>query len=260
MDIHMLASGSSGNALFLQADQTRILVDAGISARRITNAMAALGTDVAALDAIFITHEHIDHIKGLATLVRKYRIPVYTRPDTWEAIPEGTFLPAVCRREITAAVDVGPVKVEAFPLSHDARDPVGYTFSWGEQKCTVATDLGFVTPAVRRALTGSGVVVLEANHDVTLLANGTYPWPLKRRIMSNRGHLSNCDAGWTLARHAAAGTRVLLAHLSQENNRPDLAYQTVTGILRRGGCTTGDIAVKVAFPHKTVSWSYPEEL
>lgn len=258
MEIHVLASGSSGNALFLRAGHTNILVDAGISARRIKHALSAVNVDVAAVDAVFITHEHSDHIKGLATLTRHYHLPVYTRPDTWQAMPSRCLPPADCRREIQAATDIGPVKVEAFAVSHDACDPVGYTFSWGRQKCTIATDLGFVTPVVRQALRGSGMVALEANHDLAMLTNGAYPWPLKRRIMSNRGHLSNCDAGWALARYTAAGTRIFLAHLSRENNRPDLAYQTVTDILRREGYTSRDIAVRLTCPDQTVSWTYPD--
>ena len=258
MEIHVLASGSSGNALFLQADHTGILVDAGISARRIKHALAAVNVDMREVDAVFITHEHSDHIKGLATLTRQYHLPVYTRGDTWRAIPGRCLPPADCRRDIEATVDIGQVKVEAFAVSHDACDPVGYTFSWGRQKCTIATDLGFVTPGVRQALRGSGLVALEANHDLNMLANGTYPWPLKRRIMSNRGHLSNCDAGWALARHTDDGTRIFLAHLSKENNRPALAYQTVTDILQRGGYVERDIAVRLTYPDQTVSWSYPD--
>lgn len=258
MEVHVLASGSSGNALFLRAGHSNILVDAGISARRIKHALAAVNTDVASLHAVFITHEHSDHVKGLATLSRHYHVPVYTRPDTWRAIPERCLPPADCRRAITDTVDVGPVKVAAFGVSHDARDPVGYTFFWGRRKCTVATDLGFVTPTVRQALRGSDVVVLEANHDLTMLTNGAYPWPLKRRIMSNRGHLSNCDAGWALARYATAGTQVFLAHLSQENNRPALAYQTVTDILQRQGYAGRDISVQLTCPDQTVSWDQPD--
>lgn len=255
MKVHVLASGSTGNATCLQFGDTNILVDAGISARRIKNGLDAIGVPVESLSAVLITHEHTDHIKGLATLSKKYRVPMYARPDTWEAMSNRSLLPPECCRALPDSLDIGPVKIEPFSISHDAADPVGFRLYHGSKKCSFATDLGFVTDSVKQALAASDVMVFESNHDTELLQTGAYPWYLKRRIMSNRGHLSNTDCGWTLARLAKKQhTDIFLAHLSKENNRPEIAEATVRGILEDEGYTIGqDITLHVTYPDRTVS-------
>jgi phosphoribosyl 1,2-cyclic phosphodiesterase len=255
MQVHVLASGSSGNALLLDFEKTNILVDAGISARRIKQSLTSVGVEVEDVDGVLITHEHSDHIKGLTTLVKKYRLPVYTRQFTWEAMSCRFELPTECQHNIDVAFEVGKVKVEAFNTSHDAADPVGFSFYSGKVKCSVATDLGFVTSGVKKGLEMSEVMVLEANHDLAMLEQGSYPWYLKKRIMSNRGHLSNYDAGWALARlQRQKQTNVLLAHLSKENNRPEIVETTVSDILSKQGCLLEEnINLQLTCPDKVTS-------
>lgn len=255
MEVHVLASGSTGNATLLKFDHTNILVDAGISARRIQRAMADTGTDVQELDGVLITHEHRDHISGLPTLMKKYHLPVYARPDTWGAMYCRKLLPEENCNILEDSFDIGRIKVEPFSISHDASDPVGFNLFQRDIKCSVATDLGFATETVRKALNLSDIMVLEANHDLDMLQKGSYPWYLKRRIMSNRGHLSNNDAGWLLARLSRKNRMgVMLAHLSQENNRPEIAEQTVSGILQEQGCRLGtEVVLKMTYPNSIAS-------
>lgn len=255
METHVLASGSTGNAIFFDFGATKLLIDAGISARRIKNALNNIGVAIEQIDAVLITHEHSDHVSGLRTLMNKYRIPVYARPAAWVAMPKRAELPTACCCELPDSFNIGEVQIEPFSISHDASDPVGYNFYYRHCKCTVATDLGFVTDTVKQALELSDVLVLEANHDLEMLKTGTYPWYLKRRIMSNRGHLSNVDAGWALARmKRKRHMHVFLAHLSQENNRPHVAENTVGGILAEQGLKLGeDIELHLTYPDATAS-------
>lgn len=250
MQIHVLASGSTGNAIFIEMDNTKLLVDAGISTRRIKQSLDKIGTKIEDVDGVFITHEHRDHVSGLQTLLKKYRLPAYARPDTWQSMYCRASLPDECCKILPDSLDLGKVKVEPFSISHDAADPVGFRLQAGNTKVCVATDLGFVTPTVKDALALSDVLILESNHDVDMLQNGSYPWHLKKRIMSNRGHLANTDAGWTLARlNRKAHTQVFLAHLSKENNRPELAEDTVATILTEQGCKLGqDITLQLTYP------------
>lgn len=230
----LLASGSKGNAAYIELDGKRLLIDAGISARRITQALRAFGTSPASLDGIFITHEHSDHIKGLTTLLKQYRLPLFARPATLAAIRETLEAPDDCFFPMEDEIRLGDVTVRSFRTLHDAAAPVGYAVC-GSKKCSVATDLGFLTDGVLHAIEGSDLLVLEANHDREMLQKGSYPWHLKQRILSNRGHLSNSAAAWALVRLKKRPRAVFLAHLSQENNRPDLALRTVQGILKNQG-------------------------
>ncbi|WP_425059104.1 Putative metallo-hydrolase YycJ [Sporomusa carbonis] len=252
MQIHVLASGSTGNAIFVDMDDTKILIDAGISARRIKQSLDAIGAKIEDIDGVLVTHEHRDHVNGLPTLLKKYRLPAYACPDTWQAMYCRAELPDDCCLSLADSLDIGKIKVEPFSISHDAADPVGFRLYAGGNKVSIATDLGFVTPTVKGALALSDVLVLESNHDIDMLKNGKYPWPLKKRIMSNRGHLANTDAGWTLARLARkAHTHVFLAHLSRENNRPELAETTVADILTNQGCKLGqDITLHLTYPEQ----------
>ena len=255
MEVHVLASGSSGNAVYIKNKQTSILIDAGISARKITTALESVGASAAELDAVLITHEHDDHVKGLQTLLKKYRLPVYAKPAAWQAIGFKEPPPDNCYRGMPDSISVGTMKIEPFAISHDAADPVGFNLFCGSTKCSVATDLGFVTDSVKKALALADIMVLESNHDIDMLRQGSYPWMLKKRIMSNRGHLSNNDAAWTLARlPRKQHTHVFLAHLSKENNRHELAHATVSDILRSQGLTIGkDISLHLTFPDQTAS-------
>lgn len=255
MQVHVLASGSTGNAVLLQFGSTQLLVDAGISARRIERGLAELGVRAADLDGILITHEHHDHIKGLDVLVRRHNIPVYAREKTWEHIACRPGLPLQCCQSFQGAFDLKGVWVEPFSTSHDAADPVGFAFCYGKMRCVLATDLGVVTPQVENALHNAQVLILESNHDLDMLHRGPYPPYLKKRIRSNKGHLSNHDAGKVLSRLRRNKTmHVFLAHLSQQNNDPLLAKQTVTYFLDQSGCRVGEeVVLHPTFPDRTSS-------
>ena len=215
MQVSVLASGSKGNAVYVELDGTRLLVDAGISAARIKKALAQHDVDLHSIDAILVTHEHIDHVRGLKTLSKQYRLPILATQGTLENIDGG-------------------VRVRPFATSHDAADPCGFRLE-GSACFTLATDLGVVTDGVQAAIEGADVLVLEANHDPEMLRRGDYPWPLKRRILSDRGHLANSEAAWALMRMKKRPHKVYLAHLSEENNRPPLAHDTVQEILTGNG-------------------------
>ncbi|HBQ85503.1 MAG TPA: MBL fold metallo-hydrolase, partial [Syntrophomonas sp.] len=216
MQVHILASGSTGNSVLLQLGGKNILIDAGISARRIEQGLAGVGVKAGELDGVLITHEHIDHIKGLDVFIRRHKIPVYTRPGTWEGIPCRSKLPPQCCCDIYENIDIGPVRIETFPISHDASDPVGFCFYWSKIKWTLATDLGVITPEVKQALAHASLAILESNHDMEMLQTGPYPSFLKQRIKGIKGHLSNLDAARLLAYAGQQGPmQVFLAHLSK---------------------------------------------
>lgn len=237
-----LASGSSGNCTLLSDGATHVLVDAGISCRRICAGLRDLGIEPAALSGILITHEHTDHIAGLATLTKRCPIPVYASPGTGRQL---CYRIAAMEDQLHtcrpgASFSVGALEVETFPLSHDAAEPMGFAVSSGGQKAAVVTDLGIVTPQVEAAIAGADLLLVEANHDADWLECGPYPYSLKQRILGDRGHLSN-EAGALLARRAAEqGARtILLAHLSRENNTPQRARSAAESCLLSGGISPG---------------------
>ena len=245
-----LASGSSGNCLLVRGGGSQVLVDAGISCRRIVTALRELGVDPRALDGVLITHEHSDHSAGLATLTKQYRLPVYASRGTgWELCRRIAFLEDLLRPfEPGERFQVGEVEAESFPTPHDAAQSVGYVLSHGEKRAAVATDLGHVTPEVAQAVRGADLLMCEANHDVEWLQSGPYPYPLKARILGDRGHLSN-EAGAELAWTAVEGgaRTVVLAHLSHENNTPRRALDVVGGLLERRGAAVGrDVLLEAA--------------
>lgn len=254
MQIHVLASGSTGNAVFMEIGQRRFLMDAGISNRRIEKGLAEVGVSVGDLDGILVTHEHIDHVKGLDVLVRKHRIPVYARPATWQRIKGRDRWPTECQRVMEQRIDFGSgVHMQCFPISHDAVDPVGFCFYHEDEKYVLATDTGMITPVLVKALSGASVAVIESNHDLDMLRSGPYPPYLKKRILSQQGHLSNVDAGKLLANiPRRERMQVFLAHLSQQNNEPKLAEDTVSSILSSKGCKVGEELVL----HRT----YPDRI
>ena len=255
MQVHILASGSTGNAVLVQMGATRILVDVGISNRRIEKGLAELGVRVNDLEGILITHEHSDHINGLDVLVRKYKIPVYTRSRTWQKIGCLGNLPLECVKEIEGHFTLGEMEIDPFSISHDAADPVGFCFYHGRQKTVIATDLGIVTPMVETALSGADLIILESNHDIDMLKNGPYPQVLQQRIRSSKGHLSNWQAAQVLARIPhKIGAKVMLAHLSQQNNHPAIAEQTVREVLCDAGMVVGqEIMLYPTYPSRTIS-------
>lgn len=257
MQLHILASGSTGNAIFIELGGAKFLVDAGISARRVEKGLRGVGVDPSELDAILITHEHSDHVSGLPVFTRKFKVPAFTRRRTWDAFQPAHHVEQEFQRELGNRLEIGGVCVEPFAISHDAAEPVGYSFRHGDVKCVVATDMGCVSERVEQDIAFADVMVFESNHDVTMLRNGPYPEYLKKRILGNRGHLSNLDTGRCLARMGKKnGLHVFLAHLSQHNNCPDLALSTVEQVLDQHGVRLGqDLFLHLAHPCDTVSFS-----
>lgn len=236
--VHVLASGSKGNSTLVQIDTECFLIDLGISCRELTKKLKECGLEPSQLKGVFITHEHSDHIKGMTTFMKKHSVPIYTSRETWRSIglKLGKLNPSQCF-SMEQALSFEKVIVSSFPIPHDARDPHGYSFfrKDNHSKFTYLTDTGFVTDTVLQAAEGCEALVLETNHDIEMLKNGPYPYNLKQRILSTQGHLSNKAAGWLLTQLKQLPKDVFLAHLSQENNRPSLALQTVSQHLEEVG-------------------------
>ena len=230
MELFVFASGSTGNCCLVRHGGDGVLIDAGISARRIRASLAEAGQPPAGLRAILITHEHSDHIKGLSVLLRSAPVPVYA-PEAVAAhlcrtVPGAQ--PFVRPVEQEVPFPVGALTVTAFPTPHDTPQSAGYRLDAQGVSAAVCTDTGCVTEVMRRHLAGTSIALIEANHDTELLQNGPYPPPLKRRILSARGHLSNDDCALLAAELCAGGTRTLvLGHISRENNTPALALRAV---------------------------------
>lgn len=247
-----LYSGSSGNALFCQYGNTRLLIDAGKPGRTMTEALRLIGVEPDTISGVLITHEHSDHISGAGILTRRYQIPVYATTDTWRAMDSKVGeVRADLRREIRAGEDfwLGDIGVSPFSIPHDAADPVGYRLYGGKLSVSTATDLGYFSGGVMDRISGSSLVLLESNHDPDMLrANPRYSAFLKQRILGNRGHLSNEACSEALIRLINAGTGcVILGHLSGENNTPELARQVSAEALNRAGIREGtDVQLHVA--------------
>ncbi len=220
----VLASGSSGNCCYLETSAGALLVDAGLSARETLRRLKELGRDPARVEAILVTHEHIDHARGVRVLARQLGVPVRGTAGTLDALPEE--VPGARELPSGESERMGGFTVSPFSLPHDAADPVGFVLEAGGVRVGVATDLGCVTGLARERLAGCGALVLESNHDERMLMEGPYPWHLKQRIRSRRGHLSNGDAAEMLAGLWHRRLRaVVLAHLSETNNLPRLALE-----------------------------------
>lgn len=251
MQVCTLASGSSGNSVYVEGGGSAVLVDAGLSGKAITRSLESISVDPSQLEGILVTHEHSDHIKGVGILSRKYDLKVYATENTWDAMmPSIGNVPDYncCVLESGKGLEIGGLQIEHFETSHDAVDSVGFSFFSEGVKIGLATDTGYLTQAARKSLEGSDLLVFEANHDLNMLKMGRYPWHLKQRILSNQGHLSNIAAGDCLASLVSGNTKtVILAHLSKENNVPELAYQTVAEIMEESGLSIGrDLRLEVA--------------
>ena len=240
MKLCSIASGSSGNCIFAGSENTSLLVDAGISGKRIEFGLNEIDRTTAEIDGILITHEHSDHIKGLGVVARKYKIPIYATAGTIEAMmqsgslgkmPEGIFC-EICEDEPCMINDI---LVYPFAVSHDAAQPVGFRLENNGQKIGIATDMGQYDDYIIENLQNLDALLLESNHDVNMLQVGRYPYYLKRRILGSKGHLSNESAGRLLCRLLHDNLKkVLLGHLSQENNYEALAFETVCSEVTMG--------------------------
>jgi phosphoribosyl 1,2-cyclic phosphodiesterase len=234
-----LFSGSSGNATYIGNDNTHILIDAGQSCKQITEALSHVGIKPGDLDCILISHEHSDHIKSAGLLSRRFDIPIYANENTWLAMEkhmEEVSSSNVRFFDDSKTFSVKDIAIKPYSIPHDAASPVGFCFFCGKRKVSIATDLGHTNNDIINTIMDSDMVILESNHDMGLLQSGPYPPFLKKRIMGKKGHLSNIDAGNALVEMVKCRvTHALLAHLSKENNLPQLAYNTVKDILLKGG-------------------------
>lgn len=239
-----LASSSSGNCTLVSDGKTNLLIDAGISARRIRAALRAL--DIGEVSAVLLTHEHTDHISGLKTLVSRCRVPVYASRLTAAAVEELVAPGLLNAFDAGDGFEIGNIGLQSFLTPHDTPESVGYLFCAGKSRAVVATDLGCVPPRALSYISEADVLLIEANHDPDLLKNGPYPGFLKKRILSDRGHLSNAACAQAVSFAAEKGNlkRVLLGHLSAENNTPALALSQVSGALSRLGLN--GLSVEVA--------------
>ena len=251
--IRTFASGSSGNAALLSCGGTHLLIDMGISCRRICQSLAALRLTPEDLAGVLITHEHTDHIGGLATYIKKYRTPIFCTPAVSRQLAYrlAGVEPLLRAMELGESVSFGSAEAEILPTSHDCRESAAWHFTTPEGRVGYLTDTGYIVEETGRRLLGAEILVLESNHDVDMLREGNYPYALKRRILGDQGHLSNAAAAAYAAESVRAGTRtVLLAHLSRDNNTPEAALEAV------GAALEGLSAVLAVAPRDEMSEAY----
>lgn len=245
-----LFSSSEGNSLFVQNKETNILVDSGVSGKKIEEALSSINCDIKNIDGIIITHEHIDHIRSLGTLSKKYNIPVYANKETWDAMPEQKNKVSIENQRLYSPYkefNIGNLKVLPFEIPHDAANPCGFNIFSDNSKLSIATDLGHVPPNIFELLENSAFIMLESNYDTEVLKYCSYPYSLKRRIDGPNGHLSNNSAGQIISKLIDTGLEsVMLGHLSKESNFPDLAYKTVIEELQSNNYNENTINLRVA--------------
>ncbi|MDE5670809.1 MAG: MBL fold metallo-hydrolase [Eubacterium sp.] len=247
-----LFSGSSGNSIYIGNNRTGILVDIGVSAKRCEYQLNRIGIAASSLKAIFVTHEHRDHIAGVRVFASKFNIPVFAAPETLEEMRKHDQINSKIEAyEIDGAADINGIGVESFKNSHDAACCLGYKITMPDgRKISVCTDTGYVTDEAKAALSGTDMIFLESNHEISMLENGGYPYHLKRRILSAKGHLSNFAAGEFAKELLQSGTtRFVLSHLSRENNMPEIARQTtISALSELGAKENSDYRLYVSKP------------
>lgn len=236
LQVSVLASSSSGNCLYCQTPHQKILIDAGLSGKKIAQLMASIGQDLAQVQALLVTHEHSDHVQGVGVLARRCQLDVYANQKTWSAMAHkiGPIDPA--QKHIfppNSVISLGEMDIESFSVSHDAADPQFYNVHYNGKSFVDLTDTGYVSERVKYIIKNADGILIECNHDLAMLRHGPYPWPLKQRILGNEGHLSNADGAEVLADVIGRRTKnIYLGHLSPHNNYPTLARQTVTQMLQ----------------------------
>lgn len=229
-----LFSGSSGNSIYISNKKHHFLVDIGVTAKKCEEGLRAIGVEPSLIEAIFVTHEHIDHCKGIRVFATRYDIPVYaTKSCIDEMLKAGNINEKVKTIEIGKHLVIDDVDIQTFELSHDSEDCIGYRFNlFDGRSISICTDTGYVTDEAKRVLAGTSLIFLESNHEISMLMNGPYNYNLKKRILSENGHLSNFACGEYMKELAQSGTfRFVLSHLSRENNTPELAYQNAISAL-----------------------------
>ncbi len=246
MSLHfsVLASGSTGNAFYVGTDKHSLLVDAGLSGKQLELLFKNIDRSVKDLSGILVTHEHSDHIKGLGVLARKYKLPIYANEKTWRAMEKNVGeIPTEQKFvfEMNTVKSFGSLDVESFAVSHDAADPMFYVFHYEGKKVVLITDTGYVSDRMKGIIENADVYVFESNHDVEMLRMGHYPWSIKRRILSDVGHVSNEDAALAMTDVIGDRTkRIYLAHLSTDNNMKDLAKMAVQQTIESKGFVIGE--------------------
>ncbi len=249
-NFYSLYSGSSGNCLLVETSNTKILIDAGESAKKISSALSSIDIDPSNIDAILVTHEHSDHIKGLGTLSKKYNIPVYANSKTWDAMEEQSAKieeKNIKKFTIEENFEIGDLKVHPFKIPHDAANPCGFNIFFNNKKISIATDIGHMTSNIVHKLEDSSFILLESNYDPNILKCSSYPYLLKQRIAGPNGHLPNEEAGKTISFLTHSGLEsVMLGHLSKENNFPELAYKTVVDELIQNNYNENSLKISVA--------------
>jgi phosphoribosyl 1,2-cyclic phosphodiesterase len=245
-----LSSGSSGNCQYIETENTRLIIDAGFSGKRVEQLLKEIQVDPRSLDGILVTHEHIDHSKGVGVLSRRYDIPVYANENTWkgmESIVKNVKTHNTKLFSTNRNIELKDVLIHPFNVSHDASEPVGYIIFNNKTKLSFVTDTGWINEGIKKKISNSHFYFMESNHDVRMLMEGSYPMMLKKRIMSLKGHLSNDDATEVLSEVLRGENEiVLLAHLSQDNNKPDLAYSTVrNGLSSQGFDVDNDLRLNM---------------
>ncbi|MDO5725612.1 MAG: MBL fold metallo-hydrolase [Tissierellia bacterium] len=231
-----LASGSSGNCLYIETNTSKFLIDAGLSGKRIEILLKGIGVSPDELDAIFVTHEHSDHSAGVGVLARRYDLKVFGNENTIMSM--GKKLDKLFEKNIEIfssekSFEYRDILFTPIPLFHDASEAVGYSIEYGNKKISIVTDTGWISNPMKDIIRNSDIYYIEANHDEDMLKNGFYPWPLKQRILSTRGHLSNEHTANVLTELLnGKNETVILGHLSKDNNTPDIAYETVAKILK----------------------------
>lgn len=252
MEFLNLASGSRGNCSIVSTKNVSIMIDDGLALRNLEEKARLANFDIKKLNAILITHEHSDHIRGIASLCKKYSLPVYCHAQSKDYV-DPMIVPYIINTDMDLPFEIGDLAVTPFRLPHDANYNLGYKISQGGATLSIATDLGYVSESTLEKLSGSDFVMLESNHDVDMLKNGTYPYALKHRILSKNGHLSNDDCAGAILELKKRGTkRFLLAHLSQDNNTPEIAFDCTAKILENEGYTEGvDAYVDLANQYKS---------
>lgn len=243
MKLSVLASGSSGNAIYIENKENRFLVDVGLTGKKTEELMKQIGKSPKDLTGIFISHEHRDHVSGAGVLARKYKIPIYANAKTWEGMNSiiGEISSELKFEFPTGAIQTfGGLEIESFGVSHDSREAMFFVFHQAGKKVSLLTDTGYVSDRMKGVIRNSDIYVFECNHDVNMLRMGGYPWKLQQRILSDRGHVSNSDAAYALSEVIGEQTkRIYMAHLSRENNYKELARMTVEQILQQQNCSIG---------------------
>lgn len=254
-----LSSGSSGNCIYLESGTTKILIDAGLSGKRIQELMKQVHVDPSSLDAILVTHEHVDHIKGVGILSRRFDLPIIANYETWLAMekPLGKIAEkniVVCNSD--AYFRIKDMDIFALKTFHDSAQALGFVVTQGRSKATILTDTGYVNERMKNFIRDSNLFYIEANHDLDMLYNGPYPEALKKRIASTRGHLSNADSASVLSDILRGNEeKIILAHLSEENNDPSLCYQTIHAHLQGLGLDMDrDVDLSVAPRYVPGTW------